>query len=99
MVVLRDGEWSVWCRCGWRSPASSTLSQLTVGHPCGGGGTLAIKGRQAAALIQGGDAASATACERNTGAGVIHPSVAHATTARTNVRVHRLPSPITALKG
>lgn len=59
MVVLRDGEWSVWCRCGWRSPASSTPSQLTAGHPCGSGGTLATRGRQAATPIQGGDATGA----------------------------------------
>jgi hypothetical protein len=92
MVVLRDGEWSVWCHCGWRSPVFPALSQLTARHPCGSGGTLAIKGRQAATPIQGGDAASATTCQRNTGADVIYPLVAHATTVRTNVRVHRLPT-------
>jgi hypothetical protein len=54
MVVLRDGEWSVWCRCGWRSPPSPALSQLAVRHPCGSGGTPATRGRRAAVPLQGG---------------------------------------------
>jgi hypothetical protein len=54
MVVLRDGEWSVWCRCGWRSAPSPTLSQLTARHRCGNGGTPATRGRRAAVPLQGG---------------------------------------------
>jgi len=54
MVVLRDGEWSVWCRCGWRSLPSPTLSQLTAWHLCGNGGTPATRGRRAAVPLQGG---------------------------------------------
>jgi hypothetical protein len=60
MVVLRDGEWSVWCRCGWRSLAFPALSQLTARHPCGSGGNPTIKGRRAAAPLQRGDALAAS---------------------------------------
>ena len=40
MLVLRDGEFSVWCRyCQWRSPETSELALvLVLDHLCGGGG-------------------------------------------------------------
>ena len=46
MVLLRDGEWSVWChRCQWRSPAPSSLAlAMTSGHRCGSSGSPATSG-------------------------------------------------------
>jgi hypothetical protein len=38
MLVLRDGEWSWWCSCGFQSPASPSLALVTAGHRCGGPG-------------------------------------------------------------
>jgi hypothetical protein len=55
MVVLRDGEWFVYCRCGWRSDASPTLTLGTAGHICGRASTPAYRGvRAGPALQQGG---------------------------------------------
>jgi hypothetical protein len=53
MVLLRDGEWSVWCpRCPWRSRPATTLAlALASKHICGGSGTASEDGR-AAALLQ-----------------------------------------------
>jgi hypothetical protein len=53
MVLLRDGEWSVWCfHCPWRSRAAVTLAiALASRHICEGGGTASEEGR-AAALLQ-----------------------------------------------
>ena len=38
MLVLRDGEFSVWCRyCQWRSPGTPQLALvLALDHLCGG---------------------------------------------------------------
>jgi hypothetical protein len=40
VLVLRDGEFSVWCRyCQWRSPGTPQLALvLALDHLCGGGG-------------------------------------------------------------
>jgi hypothetical protein len=53
MILLRDGEWSVWCsRCPWRSRPAVTLAiALASRHICGGSGTASEDGR-AAALLQ-----------------------------------------------
>jgi len=50
MVVLRDGEWSVWCpRCPWRSRPAVTLAlALASRHICGSGGRPAVGDRAAA---------------------------------------------------
>jgi hypothetical protein len=39
MLVLRDGEWSWWCSCGFQSPASPSLALVITGHRCGGRGS------------------------------------------------------------
>jgi hypothetical protein len=53
MILLRDGEWSVWCsHCPWRSRPAVTLAiALASRHICGGSGTASEDGR-AAALLQ-----------------------------------------------
>jgi hypothetical protein len=53
MILLRDGEWSVWCsRCLWRSrPAVALAIALASRHICGGSCTASEDGR-AAALLQ-----------------------------------------------
>jgi hypothetical protein len=39
VVLLRDGEWSWWCRCcRWRSKPVPQLALVTTGHVCGGSG-------------------------------------------------------------
>lgn len=40
MLVLRDGEFSVWCRhCRWRSPETPELAPvLALDHLCGEAG-------------------------------------------------------------
>jgi hypothetical protein len=46
MVVLRDGEWSVWCpRCPWRSRPAVTFALAQASrHCCGSGGRPAAGG-------------------------------------------------------
>jgi hypothetical protein len=61
MVVLRDGEWSVWCpRCPWRSqPAATFAVALASRHRCGSGGRPAAGDRAAASLpVRGGGRSS-----------------------------------------
>jgi hypothetical protein len=53
VIVLRDGGWSVWCGCGYRSPASLELAG-GFGPHCGSGGSPAYRGVRAAAPLQGG---------------------------------------------
>ena len=73
MVVLRDGEWSLWCpRCPWRSQPAVTLAlALASGHICGGGGRPAAGGRAAAPLpARGGDRSSRRQDMRRAGGAV-----------------------------
>jgi hypothetical protein len=61
MVVLRDGEWSVWCpRCPWRSQPAVTFALAQASrHSCGSGGRPAAGDRAAASLpVGGGDRSS-----------------------------------------
>ena len=52
MLVLRDGEFSVWCRyCQWRSPEAPELALvLVLDHLCGGGGRSAAGDRAVPSL-------------------------------------------------
>jgi hypothetical protein len=70
MIVLRDGEWFTYCRCG-RQYASPTLVLGTPRHPCGGGGSVATSGGVAPPLSsKGGDASRASSAWASmTGAG------------------------------
>jgi hypothetical protein len=71
MVVLRDGEWSVWCSCcPWRSRPAVTLAlALASRHICGSGGRPAAGDRAAASLpLGGGDRSSRHGDMRRAGA-------------------------------
>ena len=52
MLVLRDGEFSVWCRhCQWRSAETPELALvLVLDHLCGGGGRSVAGDRAALSL-------------------------------------------------
>jgi hypothetical protein len=92
VVVLRDGEWTWWCSCGYQSPVAPTFALVATGHSCGSGGSLATRGRRAAAPLQGGDARGAEHMRTEEGAGV-HLSDAHAAIAeRTDVRITPAPT-------
>ena len=54
MLVLRDGEWSWWCSCGFQSPASPSLALVTARHRCGGPGSPALGGAGTGTARQGG---------------------------------------------
>jgi hypothetical protein len=71
MVVLRDGEWSVWCpRCPWRSRPAVTFALAQASrHRCGSGGRPAAGDRAAASLpVGGGDRSSRHQDMRRAGA-------------------------------
>jgi hypothetical protein len=53
VLVLRDGEFSVWCRyCQWRSPEASELALVLVLDHLHGEGGRSVAGDRAALSFQ-----------------------------------------------
>jgi hypothetical protein len=71
MLVLRDGEWSWWCSCGFQSPASPSLALLTAGHRCGGPGSPALGEAGTETALQGGGLSAGLCEDSDVGAGFI----------------------------